>query len=395
MLHTGPSELGRPPAAVGHRRLFKYKITTLGSRCAVHLQTLPGSHHAAAQKKIQMLLQTQDPCRSKGGAQSRGLLSWACLQAARVDAALLTECCRAERPEARVVTVLLLPPMVRKPLCAPGSGTRRRAQPTHVVEGAWRKNATPCPAFATPPQVERPEGAAKAVLPAVCRWAPATASEQRQAGHRLVGTGRPGHHLRSHGASHRRRSSVERSSVVCSLESICPDLPSAHLSCPITHALSSLQELHIGDLKEGPFREDPCPLEVALPPEKVEGHEGPGQLFNADDGERAANHEVPRGLGQKRLNIDALQCDVSVEEDNRQEWTFTLYDFDNSGKVTREDMSSLMHTIYEVVDASVNHSSGSSKTLRVKLTVSPEPSSKKKEGPPAGQGEGVEAPARE
>lgn len=47
-----------------------------------------------------------------------------------------------------------------------------------------------------------------------------------------------------------------------------------------------------------------------------------------------------------------------------------------------------MHTIYEVVDASVNHSSGSSKTLRVKLTVSPEPSSKRKECP-TGQGEGL------
>lgn len=50
-------------------------------------------------------------------------------------------------------------------------------------------------------------------------------------------------------------------------------------------------------------------------------------------------------------------------------------------------MSSLMHTIYEVVDASVNHSSGSSKTLRVKLTVSPEPSSKRREGLPSSQGE--------
>lgn len=27
---------------------------------------------------------------------------------------------------------------------------------------------------------------------------------------------------------------------------------------------------------------------------------------------------------------------MSVEEDNRQEWTFTLYDFDNNGKVTRQ-----------------------------------------------------------
>lgn len=33
-----------------------------------------------------------------------------------------------------------------------------------------------------------------------------------------------------------------------------------------------------------------------------------------------------------------LECAVSVEEDNRQEWTFTLYDFDNNGKVTREVM---------------------------------------------------------
>lgn len=39
-----------------------------------------------------------------------------------------------------------------------------------------------------------------------------------------------------------------------------------------------------------------------------------------------------------------------------------------------QDMSSLMHTIYDVVDASVNHSChNKSKTLRVKLTVTPEP----------------------
>lgn len=37
-------------------------------------------------------------------------------------------------------------------------------------------------------------------------------------------------------------------------------------------------------------------------------------------------------------------------------------------------MSSLMHTIYDVVDASVNQSChNKSKTLRVKLTVTPEP----------------------
>lgn len=40
-----------------------------------------------------------------------------------------------------------------------------------------------------------------------------------------------------------------------------------------------------------------------------------------------------RGLS---VCVQELQCDVSVEEDSRQEWTFTLYDFDNNGKVTRE-----------------------------------------------------------
>ncbi|MEQ2185171.1 Protein naked cuticle 1 [Goodea atripinnis] len=39
-----------------------------------------------------------------------------------------------------------------------------------------------------------------------------------------------------------------------------------------------------------------------------------------------------------------------------------------------EDITSLLHTIYEVVDASVNHSPGNSKTLRVKLSVAPDSS---------------------
>lgn len=45
-----------------------------------------------------------------------------------------------------------------------------------------------------------------------------------------------------------------------------------------------------------------------------------------------------------------------------------------------QDMSSLMHTIYDVVDASVNQSChNKSKTLRVKLTVTPEPRSHRRE----------------
>lgn len=53
-------------------------------------------------------------------------------------------------------------------------------------------------------------------------------------------------------------------------------------------------------------RTRPTPLvpAVALPPEKAEGREGPGQLFGTDDGERAVNREGPRGPGKRRLNVD-------------------------------------------------------------------------------------------
>lgn len=48
--------------------------------------------------------------------------------------------------------------------------------------------------------------------------------------------------------------------------------------------------------------------------------------------------------------------------------------------VLLQDMSGLMHTIYDVVDASVNQGCHSkSKTLRVKLTVTPEPSPRRRE----------------
>ncbi|XP_041417039.1 protein naked cuticle homolog 1 isoform X5 [Xenopus laevis] len=110
-------------------------------------------------------------------------------------------------------------------------------------------------------------------------------------------------------------------------------------------------------------------LEVALPEEKSEG------LFTSDDRKVDKDND---GRVKKQHKFEELQCDVSVEEDNRQEWTFTLYDFDNSGRVTREDITRLLHTIYEVFDASVNHSLSSSKTLRVKLSLAPDATLKKR-----------------
>ncbi|XP_045552993.1 protein naked cuticle homolog 2-like [Salmo salar] len=144
------------------------------------------------------------------------------------------------------------------------------------------------------------------------------------------------------------------------------------------HKLNNIQEFPHSELKGRQFLDHHCPLEVVLPPEKAaEGCDSYLQYPHTDPGpdrQLLRGGDAGKGSGKKRISLDDLECDVSVEEDNRQEWIFTLYDFDNSGKVTKEDMSSLMHTIYDVVDASVNHSSCHSKrkTLRVKLTVTPE-----------------------
>ncbi|XP_041078367.1 protein naked cuticle homolog 1-like [Polyodon spathula] len=114
-------------------------------------------------------------------------------------------------------------------------------------------------------------------------------------------------------------------------------------------------------------------LEVALPPEKT--------ASCCNDEKKLGKESHVHSGSSKQLKLEELECDVSVEEDNRQEWTFTLYDFDNNGKVTREDITSLLHTIYEVVDASVNHSPSTNKTLRVKLTVAPDSIHKRKNTP--------------
>uniref|UniRef100_A0A8C2WYF2 Protein naked cuticle homolog n=2 Tax=Cyclopterus lumpus TaxID=8103 RepID=A0A8C2WYF2_CYCLU len=59
------------------------------------------------------------------------------------------------------------------------------------------------------------------------------------------------------------------------------------------------------------------------------------------------------------------------DEDTQQEWVFTLYNFDNSGKVTKEDMPSLIHSIYEVLEASVKRPYGGPTPLKIKLVVTP------------------------
>lgn len=119
------------------------------------------------------------------------------------------------------------------------------------------------------------------------------------------------------------------------------------------------------------------PLRVELPPQKMESHSN--KLLTLDN-----NLEKPDQSGEKektatetqdnRLSIEEFECGVQFEstEKNKQEWSFTLYDFDGQGKVTKEDLSSLLKALYDAVGSSIKIPSNGTKTLKLRLTVGPD-----------------------
>lgn len=110
-----------------------------------------------------------------------------------------------------------------------------------------------------------------------------------------------------------------------------------------------------------------CSLQVTLPPQRLL-ETSKSLLSCPENGRRRPQKDTLRRSGR----TDEKECNVSVTDENRQEWMITLYDLDNSGKITKENKLSLMQTICELVEASVKQlvlSNGT--TLRVKLSVTP------------------------
>ncbi|XP_011701630.1 PREDICTED: protein naked cuticle homolog [Wasmannia auropunctata] len=86
------------------------------------------------------------------------------------------------------------------------------------------------------------------------------------------------------------------------------------------------------------------------------------------------NDEQPTCGTTKQLSFEEFECDVSVADGDRrrQEFSFTLYDFDGHGKITKDDIAGLVTTIYDTLGASIQVPPCGSKTIKVKLTVSPD-----------------------
>ncbi|CAH0405350.1 unnamed protein product [Chilo suppressalis] len=78
-----------------------------------------------------------------------------------------------------------------------------------------------------------------------------------------------------------------------------------------------------------------------------------------------------------RLRFEELTCDVELKhpEPSKQQplqFSFTLYDLDGHGRMTKDDIAGIVSTIYESIGKSVTVPHYGSKTIQVRLTVVPE-----------------------
>ncbi|KAJ8302890.1 hypothetical protein KUTeg_019286 [Tegillarca granosa] len=95
---------------------------------------------------------------------------------------------------------------------------------------------------------------------------------------------------------------------------------------------NSISELSIS-LEEK--QDNNIPLRVELPPQKMDTDTAKILMFDQGDLEKKDKDNKNE---DSRLNIEEFECGVQFEgtENNKQEWAFTLYDFDGHGKITKE-----------------------------------------------------------
>ncbi|XP_055891449.1 protein naked cuticle homolog 2-like [Biomphalaria glabrata] len=103
-------------------------------------------------------------------------------------------------------------------------------------------------------------------------------------------------------------------------------------------------------------KSDTSPLRVELPPQKL-------------DTVTSKLDHIREGCD--KVNIEEIECGVQLEgsENSKQEWSFTLYDFDGHGMITKEDLASLLKALYDAVGSSIKLPPNGAKTLKLRLSV--------------------------
>lgn len=93
-----------------------------------------------------------------------------------------------------------------------------------------------------------------------------------------------------------------------------------------------------------------------------------------EDDERPEKAEEERSEKEERgesLNATDVSCNKSHQGEERQEFSFTLYDFNGHGKVTKDDIASLVRSIYDALGKKSLPKSGS-RTIKVRLAIGPD-----------------------
>lgn len=139
-------------------------------------------------------------------------------------------------------------------------------------------------------------------------------------------------------------------------------LGNVHLNPAISTdgSVSHLESTTISISGNEKFNFHHLPLRVVLPPEKKVNMESDTTDNNVHT--------------DKSVNVEEFECGVSVEgsSSDKQEWNFTLYDFDGRGKITKEDLAQLLQSLYDTVGSSINLPQTGTRTLKLKLSVSPD-----------------------
>ncbi|XP_068721307.1 protein naked cuticle homolog 2-like isoform X2 [Montipora capricornis] len=112
------------------------------------------------------------------------------------------------------------------------------------------------------------------------------------------------------------------------------------------------------------------PIEVVELPDEPDGKKY--DVYFEHEGQVEASTQTMQPVMAQSECGQSLKSSAS----DRQEWSYTLYDFEGQGHVTREDLKNLVKSIYDVLGKSMTKPKGSKKgpvkKLSVRLSVSKE-----------------------
>ncbi|GIY89003.1 protein naked cuticle homolog [Caerostris darwini] len=110
--------------------------------------------------------------------------------------------------------------------------------------------------------------------------------------------------------------------------------------------------------------EEQIPLQVKLP---QDSEKNDILLINKDTSEKAEEE-----ISEKQDNME-VTCSVSVDGQEKQEFSFTLYDFDTCDRSNKQDVEKIVvRSICEALNKTLKLPPSGSRTIKVKLAISPD-----------------------